>query len=124
VLVELAIVGALSFSFPLGLPCLLRLLPRRFLNQLRRDLVDAASVSEAVDAMEAAYSSVRSLFAVVVVVAASGLDESLDLGVSVAVDDSKVSATGSSRGVGMGVTSVEAVTSTSSASRYHFLRRV
>jgi hypothetical protein len=39
-------------------------------------------------------------------------------------EGSGLSATGSSFGVGIGVTSVLGVTSTSSASRYHFLRRV
>ena len=39
-------------------------------------------------------------------------------------EDSGVSAMGSSLGVGMGVMSVDGVTSTSSASRYHFRRRV
>jgi hypothetical protein len=42
----------------------------------------------------------------------------------VGVEGSTTSAIGSRRGVGMGVMSVEGVTSTSSASRYHFRRRV
>jgi hypothetical protein len=108
VLVELAIVVALS------LPPLLPL--RRlgfFLNQLRRDLVDVASVSEFTDAAAESFC--------VEPVDTSGLDESIDL---LGVDGSARSDTGSSFGVGTGVTSVEGVTSTSSASRYHFLRRV
>lgn len=51
--------------------------------------------------------------------------EDLDLGVGLeGSEGSGLSTTGSSFGVGMGVTSVLGVTSTSSASRYHFLRRV
>jgi hypothetical protein len=42
----------------------------------------------------------------------------------VGVGSSAVASMGSRRGVGMGVTSVEGVISTSSASRYHFRRRV
>lgn len=107
VLVELAIVTALS------LPRLLRLLLLAFfLNQPRRDLVEAASVSEAI---EAAYSDDG---------LASMPPSRLADGLGVGVDGSAESATGSSLGVGMGVTSVDGVTSTSSASRYHFRRRV
>ena len=56
--------------------------------------------------------------------AAVGLGAAPGLAVGVGVAGSAASATGSSLGVGMGVTSVEGVTSTSSASRYHFRRRV
>jgi hypothetical protein len=73
--------------------------------------VDAASVSET---MDAASSDEGRPFA------ASGLDKGVDFGFA----GSAASAMGSSLGVGIGVTSVEGVTSTSSASRYHFLRRV
>jgi hypothetical protein len=80
----------------------------------------AASVSEAI---EAAYS----VLSVLVVVLA--LDGYLLRGVEramegVGVGDSVAWSIGSRRGVGMGVTSVEGVISTSSASRYHFRRRV
>jgi hypothetical protein len=74
VLVELAIVFALS------LPCLLRLRVCLFLlNQPRRDLVEAASVSEAIDA---AYSEEGRSFA------ASGLGLDFEAGVGGSADNS------------------------------------
>lgn len=110
VLVELAIVALLMLSVVL----LLRFF---FLNQLRFVVVLAASVSEATDA---AYSR-----------PSTNVGSVLD--VVLRLDDSLVSSLGSNSpevlaglclGVGTGVTSVEGVDSTSSASRYHFLRRV
>jgi hypothetical protein len=54
------------------------------------------------------------------------VDEAAPEATIVAVDSARTSSSseGSSAGVGEGVTSVDGVTSTSSASRHHFLRRV
>lgn len=77
---------------------------------------------------DAAYSSPRLPLEeggeTAVVASESGIEGRFALEAGVGVDGTAESATGSSFGVGMGVTSVEGVTSTSSASRYHFLRRV
>ena len=118
-LVELAIVA-------LSLPPLLRL-RAFFLNQLRRDLVLAASVSEVIDGAYSADGRPLAVAGVIVAVLADkSTEELLDacLGFGDGLCGSAASATGSIWGVGMGVTSVEGVTSTSSASRYHFRRRV
>lgn len=102
---------------PLTLP--LVLFVRFFLNQLRLLLVLAASVSEVTDA---AYSRPSPSTSVGSVLSATlRLEESfLRWLVSIWPDWSA----GAGLGVGIGVVSVEGVDSTSSASRYHFRRRV
>lgn len=105
-------VPALATVIPLTLPPVLLLL--LFLNQLLLLLVLAASVSEMTDAA----SSTRVLSAV-------------EADATLRFDDnlarwfgSESGSIGACFGVGTGVTSVLGVASTSSASRYHFLRRV
>ena len=116
-----------------SLPPRLRLL--LFLNHPRLLLVPVASMSDAVEEPISGFSArVCSVLAVVLVLestlvkalevveAERECDGLFDDGVGVA--GSAVSAIGSRRGVGTGVMSVDGVTSTSSASRYHFRRRV
>lgn len=116
-----------------SLPPRLRLL--LFLNHPRLLLALVESMSEVTEGATSVVSArVCSVPAVVlalestlvraldVVDAERECDGLLDDGVGVA--GSAVSAIGSRRGVGTGVISVDGVTSTSSASRYHFRRRV
>lgn len=120
---ELAIVTALSLPGPLFF----------FLNQVRRDLVDAVSVLSTAVVVDDGNSDIDDEVLSVALDAEVALDADLDLdwgpvGVERSAVDVSVSVPGSDRGasfgVAMGVTSVEGVTSTSSASRYHFRRRV
>ena len=102
---------------PLTLPLVLLL--RLFLNQLLLLLVLAASVSDVTDAAYSRPSPSTSVGSV--------LDATLRLEESflrwLASRSPEVSI-GAGLGVGIGVVSVDGVASTSSASRYHFRRRV
>lgn len=134
-LVLVAIVGAVVSLSPL-----LRLL--FFLNQPRLIFVFSVSASERLFSELSASASVLSVLAIALTAKLAmvlgfelTLVKALDaveverecaglLEEGVGVVGSAASAIGSRRGVGTGVTSVEGVTSTSSASRYHFRRRV
>ena len=117
----------------MSLPAVLWLL--LFLNQPRLLFALAASTSD-VPGGESSVLSVSVWLVLAVVLALEvtfvNVVEAVDvvrecdgrLEDGVGVVGSAASAIGSRRGVGTGVMSVDAVTSTSSASRYHFRRRV